>query len=121
MQKNKVKLTLKRKERNKYKVKQHNKSLRHILSVSRSNKNIYAQILDLDGKVIVSFSSKHKDAEQKTKGKKGIEIAEIIGQGLAEAALKNKVKEVVFNKGAYLYTGRVKALGDAARKNGLIF
>ena len=53
--------------------------------------------------------------------KSGIEIAEIVGEDLGKKAIEKNIKEVVFNKGPYMYTGRVKALADAARKSGLIF
>lgn len=87
------------------------------LSVFRSNKQIYAQIInDLDGKTIVSASSKGmKECDNIAK----IEQAKIVGKLLAEKALKAEVSTVVFDRNGYLYHGRVKALADAAREAGL--
>lgn len=117
----KIKANKKRKSRTTHKLKKRNKSNRPILTVFRSNKNFYAQIIDLTGKVLVTFSSKSKELAGKLKGKTGIEVATLVGEGLAKAAAKAKIKEVVFNKGPYLYSGRVKAFCEAARKNGLLF
>lgn len=110
-----------RKKRNAYRVKINNRGGRPILNVYKSNKNIYAQIVDVDGKVLLSFSSQNKDVADILAGKTGIEIAALVGKGLAERAKKENVVQVVFNKGPYLYIGRVKALADAARENGLDF
>jgi large subunit ribosomal protein L18 len=109
------------KERNSYRIKKHNKGNRPILTVYKSNKNIYAQIIDVEGKVLVSFSSKTKGISEQLNGKTGLEIAYEIGKGIAERALKEGITEVVFNKGPYLYIGRVKALADGAREGGLKF
>lgn len=117
----KVKSLRKRRERANYKVKQANKSNRPILYVFKSNKNIAAQIVSLTGKVLAEFSSLGKENEKNIKGKSGVEIAAYVGKGIAEKAIKADVKEVVFNKGPYMYTGRIKALADAAREGGLVF
>ncbi len=91
-------------------------SLRPRLSVFRSNKYIYAQIIDKKGaKVVVSASSKQYDITNKT------EAAEKLGVDFAKLAIEKKVKDVVFDKGAYKYHGRIKAFADAARKGGLNF
>ena len=111
----------KRKARNSYKIKNRNKSERPILGVYKSNKNIYAQIVDLDGKVLVAFSSESKEVKESLKGKTGIEIAAIIGKGIAEKAIAAGIKDVAFNKGPYIYIGRVKALAESAREAGLNF
>ena len=92
------------------------------LSVFRSNKNIYAQIIDDKlGKTLVSASS----LEIKTKSEGGNaakkESAVITGKTIAERATSAGIKEVVFDRGRYLYHGRVKALADAAREAGLVF
>ena len=88
------------------------------LSVFRSNKAIYAQIVDdAEGKTIVAASS--KDKSLKAKGK--LEAASLVGEAIAQKGLKAKLKKVVFDKGGYKYHGRVKALAEGARKGGLEF
>lgn len=88
------------------------------LSVYRSNKDIYAQLIDdRDAKTLVSFSSKQLKS---TKGTK-VEVSKEVGKKLAELATGNGVKEVVFDRGGYLYHGRVKALAEGAREAGLKF
>ncbi len=107
-----------RKARTRYALRQ-NASDRVRLSVYRSEKNIYAQIIDdKAGKTIVSASS--KDAEMQEKGST-VAGAALVGKMIAERALKAGVTEVVFDRGGYIYHGRVKALADAARENGLKF
>jgi len=89
------------------------------LAVFRSNKEIYAQIInDETGATIVAASSKQKDI--KAKGTK-TEIAATVGKAIAEKAIKAGVEKISFDRGGYLYHGRVKALADAARKGGLKF
>lgn len=88
------------------------------LTVFRSNKHIYAQVIDdIKGTTLVSVSEKEVESAKSTK----IEKAKVVGQKLAEKAIKAKVKNVVFDKGAYKYHGRVKALADGAREGGLVF
>jgi len=116
-----VKGSEKRKVRNTLQIKKNNKNRKNILNVFRSNKNIYAQIIDLNGNVLVSATSNGKEMEKLLAKKNGVEIATIIGENLAKKALENNIKEVVFNKGPYAYIGRVKALADGARKAGLVF
>ena len=90
------------------------------LSVFRSSKHIYAQVIDdLKGETLASASSLEKDMREKTGA--NIDAAKAVGKLLAERAVKNGVKEVVFDRGGYLYHGRVKALADAARESGLSF
>jgi large subunit ribosomal protein L18 len=92
------------------------------LSVFRSSKHIYAQVIDdLKGETIASASSMEK--EMRTGGNTGanIDAAKAVGKLLAERAVKAGIKEVVFDRGSYLYHGRVKALADAARESGLSF
>lgn len=89
------------------------------LSVFRSNKEIYAQIVnDVEGKTLAAASSRDKDIE--AKGTKS-EIAENVGKALAERAKKAGVETVAFDRGGYLYHGRVKSLADGAREAGLKF
>ena len=89
------------------------------LSVFRSSKNIYAQVIDDDkGMTLVSASSIEK--KQKINGT-NIESASKIGTLVAQRAIKKGVKTVVFDRGGYKYHGRVKALAEAARTAGLVF
>ncbi|MGO9361154.1 MAG: 50S ribosomal protein L18 [Xanthobacteraceae bacterium] len=92
------------------------------LSVFRSSKHIYAQIIDdLKGETLASASSLEKDVRGGSKTGADIDAASAVGKLVAERAVKNGVKEVVFDRGQYLYHGRVKALADAAREGGLSF
>jgi len=104
----------KRKERTRAKIK--GTPNRPRLSVFRSNKAIYAQLID-DDKGITLVSAREKKLGKKTK----IEQAQEAGKILAERALKKKIKTVVFDRGQYRYHGRVKALAEGARKGGLKF
>ena len=89
------------------------------LAVFRSNKEIYAQIIDdSNGTTIVAASSKQKDI--KAKGTK-TEVAATVGKAIAEKAVKAGIKTISFDRGGYLYHGRVKALAEAAREGGLKF
>jgi len=92
------------------------------LSIHRSSKHIYAQIIsDADGKTLASASSLEKDLRGSLKTGADKAAAAAIGKLVAERALKAGVKAVVFDRGGYLYHGRVKALADAAREGGLSF
>ncbi len=89
------------------------------LSVFRSNKQIYAQLIDdLSGVTIAAASSASKEME--VKGNK-VEIAKAVGKAIAEKAVQSGIKSVVFDRGGYLYHGRVKSLADGAREGGLEF
>ena len=89
------------------------------LSIFKSNKNIYAQLLESNGsKVIVSASSNEKDNKL---GNNNIESAKLIGKTIASRALDAGIKEVVFDRSGYIYHGKVKALAESARENGLVF
>ena len=90
------------------------------LNVFRSNSNIFAQIIDdTKGVTLVSASSIDKDLKLENGG--NIEAAVKVGELIAKRAKKAKIKNVVFDRGGYLYHGRVKALAEAARANGLEF
>ena len=90
------------------------------LNVFRSNANITAQIIDDEkGVTLVSASTLEKDLKIKNGG--NVEAAKLIGAEIAKRAKKAKISKVVFDRGGYLYHGRVKALADAARENGLEF
>ena len=92
------------------------------LSVFRSSKHIYAQVIDdLKGETLASASSLEKTLRDGGKTGANIDAARAVGKLLAERAVKNGVTEVVFDRGGYLYHGRVKALADAARESGLSF
>jgi large subunit ribosomal protein L18 len=111
----------KRRVRNNLQVKSSNKSKSSILSVFRSNKNITAQLLSLDGNVLAVATSSSKVNKEKLLKENGVNIAGAIGEEIAKKAIAKGVKNVVFNKGPYMYIGRVKALAESARKAGLNF
>ncbi|MGM0391731.1 MAG: 50S ribosomal protein L18 [Bacteroidota bacterium] len=90
------------------------------LVVFRSNKEIYAQIVDdVEGKTLAAASSRDKDVTS-AEGNK-IEKATLVGKSLAEKALKAGIDTISFDRGGYLYHGRVKSLADGAREGGLKF
>ena len=92
------------------------------LSVFRSNKNMYAQVIDDEaGKTLAAAASNDKALAAECKGKSGIEAAAIVGKAVAERALAAGVSTVCFDRGGYLFHGRVKSLADAAREGGLVF
>ena len=92
------------------------------LSVYRSSKNIHAQIIDdSKGHTIAAASSIEKDLKGSLKTGADVAAAAAVGKLLAERASKAGVKEVVFDRGPYIYHGRVKALAEAAREAGLSF
>ena len=90
------------------------------LNVYRSNKHIYAQIIDdVKGVTLAQASSQDKDIANTSASK--VDLATTVGQEIAKKANDKGIKEIVFDRGGYLYHGRVKALADAARENGLEF
>jgi len=92
------------------------------LSVHRTSKNIYVQVIDdAKGHTIVAASTLEKDLKGSLKTGADTAAAAAIGKLIAERATKAGVKEVVFDRGAYIYHGRVKALAEAAREGGLSF
>ena len=92
------------------------------LSVFRSSKHIYAQVIDdAHGLTVASASSLEKDMRGSLKTGANIEAAKAVGKRVAERAAAKGVKDVVFDRGGYLYHGRVKALADAVREGGLNF
>jgi large subunit ribosomal protein L18 len=97
-------------------------NLRPRLSVFRSSKHIYAQIIDdAAGRTIAAASSLDKEIREGGKGGAGKEGAAAVGELIAAKATKAGVKDVVFDRGRYLYHGRVKALAESAREGGLSF
>ena len=92
------------------------------LSVFRSSKQIYAQVIDdQSGVTLASASTLEKDNRSALKTGANVEAAKSIGKLIAERAVAAGVKEVVFDRGAYMYHGRVKALAEGAREGGLQF
>jgi large subunit ribosomal protein L18 len=92
------------------------------LSVFRSSKHIYAQVIDdVKGETLVSASSLEKEVRGGAKTGANIASAKAIGRLVAERATAKGIKNVVFDRGGYLFHGRIKALADAAREGGLNF
>jgi large subunit ribosomal protein L18 len=92
------------------------------LSVYRSSKHIYAQVIDDEaGVTVVSASSIEKDSRGTLKTGASVDAAKAVGTLIAQRAQEKGVKDVIFDRGSYLYHGRVKALADAAREGGLNF
>ena len=92
------------------------------LAVFRSNNHVYAQVIDdVAGKTLVSASTLEKDIKAELKNTDDIEAASKVGDVVAKRALEKGIKAVVFDRGGYIYHGKVKALADAAREAGLEF
>ena len=92
------------------------------LAVYRSTKHIYAQLIDDEKhETICSASSIDKDLKEKLSHGGNIDAAKVVGEAIAKKAIKKGVKECVFDRGGFLYHGRVAALADAAREAGLEF
>ena len=92
------------------------------LSVFRSSKHIYAQVIDdANGRTLASASSVEKDMRGSLKTGANVDAAKAVGKLVAQRAIEKGVKQVVFDRDGYLYHGRVKALADAAREGGLSF
>ena len=90
------------------------------LAVYRSNKEIYAQLIDdVNGKTITAASSRDKDIDASKVNK--VEAAKLVGKAIADKATKAGVETVSFDRGGYLYHGRVKSLAEGAREAGLKF
>ena len=90
------------------------------LVVFRSNRQIYAQVInDEAGVTLVAAASNDKVLAAECKGKSGIEAAAIVGKAVAARAIEKGIDEVAFDRGGYLYHGRVQSLADAAREGGL--
>jgi large subunit ribosomal protein L18 len=92
------------------------------LSVFRSAKHIYAQVVDdVAGKTVAHASTLSKDVKAEASEAKKLDAAKKVGEAIAKALLAKGVSKVVFDRNGYLYHGRVRALADAARKAGLKF
>lgn len=99
-----------------------NRDVRPRLSVYRSGKQIYAQVIDdLKGITVASASTMDKDLREKLKSGANTEAATEVGKLVAKRAKKAGVEKIVFDRGRYLYHGRVKALAEGARDGGLVF
>ena len=109
----------KRKSRTRYRLAT-NAQGRPRLSVFRSGKHIYAQVID-DAEATTLAAASTNEKEGKTGKSYNVEAASAVGKKIAERALAAGVKQVVFDRGGYIYHGRVKALADAAREGGLEF
>jgi large subunit ribosomal protein L18 len=95
-------------------------STRPRLNVFRSNKHIYAQIIDdLSGVTLASASTLDKDFNLESSS--NVEAAQKVGELVAKRAVEKGITDVIFDRGGYLYHGRIQALADAARENGLQF
>jgi large subunit ribosomal protein L18 len=92
------------------------------LAVYKSLRYIYAQIIDdTKGHTLVAASSLEKELRSQLKSTKNIEAAKLVGEVIAKRALEKGIKRVVFDRGGFLYHGKVKALADSARAAGLEF
>jgi len=99
-----------------------NENTRPRLTVHRSGKNIYAQIIDdTKGVTIVSASTLDKDLKGKLKSGSNTAAASEVGKAIAVKAVAAGIKQVVYDRGAFVFNGRIKALADAARESGLEF
>jgi large subunit ribosomal protein L18 len=115
-----AKARLKRKARVRRRI--HGTVERPRLSVFRSARHMYAQIIDdVSGQTLVSASTLSKDLAEKIKGKEKAEVANLVGQAIGTKAKEKGIAKVVFDRNGYLYHGRVKALSEGARKAGLDF
>ncbi|MDE6435250.1 MAG: 50S ribosomal protein L18 [Lachnospiraceae bacterium] len=92
------------------------------LAVFRSNNHMYAQIIDdTVGNTLVSASTVQKEVKAELEKTNNVDAAAYLGKVIAERALEKGIKEVVFDRGGFIYQGKVKALADAAREAGLEF
>ncbi|MBN2852442.1 MAG: 50S ribosomal protein L18 [Clostridia bacterium] len=117
-------------DKNKIRVKKHLRirkningtSLKPRLNVYKSGKHIYAQVIDdINGVTMVSASTLESALKGKLKNGGNIEAAKAVGKLVAERAVEKGITAVVFDRGGYLYHGKIKELADSARANGLVF
>ena len=121
MSKNTIELKSRRADRSRYQLRRKSKG-RLRLSVFRSSKHIYAQIIDdAKGATLASASSLDEGVKGAVKTGADIAAAKAVGKLIAERAKEQKIDAVVFDRGRFIYHGRVKALADAAREGGLEF
>ena len=115
---------IERRRRSHYRIRKHvnGTAERPRLVVFRSNKQIYVQVVDDEqGVTLVAAASNDKALAAECKGKSGKDAAAVVGKAIAERAIAKGISEVSFDRGGYLYNGRVKSLADAAREGGLKF
>ena len=119
-----------KKSRTEVRVKKHNRMRNHLagtaqrprLAVFRSNNHMYAQIIDdTVGNTLVSASTLDKDLKAELEKTNNVDAAAYLGTGIAKRAIEKGIKEVVFDRGGFIYQGKVAALADAAREAGLEF
>mgnify|MGYP003623644412 CR=1 FL=1 len=92
------------------------------MAIFKSNKHIYVQFIDdLTGKTLASVSSNDKALAEQLTGKSGMDVAKAVGNAAAEKAQAKGITAVVFDRGGYLYHGRIKGLAESAREGGLKF
>jgi len=92
------------------------------LSVFRSSKHMYAQLIDdVNGNTLIAASTLDKELKEQVQNGGTVEAAKLVGELVAKRALEKGFKQVVFDRSGYIYHGRVKALAEAARENGLQF
>jgi len=97
-------------------------STRPALTVFRTSKHIYAQVVEPDtGRTVATASTRQKSVAEGLSATGNVEAAKRVGKAIAEAAKEKQISAVVFNRNGFLYHGRVKALADAAREAGLEF
>jgi large subunit ribosomal protein L18 len=113
------KLFERRQKRARYRLKKNNTGAPR-LSVFRSGRHIYVQVID-DAAGLTLASASTNEKEEKVSKSWNVEAAAAVGKKIAERAIAKGVKRVVFDRGGYIYHGRVKALADAAREGGLQF
>ena len=119
-----------KKSRSEIRVKKHNRLRNHLsgttecprLAVFRSNNHMYAQIIDdTVGNTLVSACTLQKDVKAELEKTNNVDAAAYVGKLIAERAIEKGIKEVVYDRGGFIYQGKVKALADAAREAGLEF
>ena len=119
-----------KKSRTEVRVKKHNRMRNHLagtaqrprLAVFRSNNHMYAQIIDdTVGKTLVAASTLEKDVKAELEKTNDVAAAAYLGTVIAKKALENGIKTVVFDRGGFIYQGKIKALAEAAREAGLEF
>ena len=108
----------KRQARNRHRLTTH--GTRPRLSISRSGKHIYAQVID-DAQAVTVASASTNEKDAKLAKSWNVDAASSVGKKIAERSLAKGVKQVMFDRGGYIYHGRIKALADAARASGLEF
>ena len=118
-------MKLSTRERKKFRIRRNLKKVsnpnRYRLSVSRSSKNISAQIID-DNKNVTILSASSRDKSMKSLDKKNkTELSEVVAENLAKKALEKKITKIYFDRGLYKYHGRVKTFAETLRKNGMEF